>query len=490
MLKKLWNRIKNKSQSNQRGSALSVSLIVMVVLAASVSAITQVTVNQMTNTNKKIELVNDESTAKRLIQQAIGEFEAYFDPAFPDRSFDSYESTILTTETRYGIQIDNVTGLVNADVDFSEFGIDGTTETRVYKFSYLLNNGTTLVMYSYVSNVGSTVQTFNPFDFSLGTNGDLVLTSGFYRESAFFAENVYFNDRAPYIEKTFWGTTAEVTPSNYYPDFNAGGNNADVYYTGVYEYCGDLCFDTGGVNDPFVLEKSKFTSIVDSGLETGTYAHDTVISDFFGTFDFEQTVIDFVKDVGPTESRVITDVMTIDNIAEVVEANSGVNTYECGDPYQVWISLGPGRWNGYWSWTQDCWGDETSEPYTDITNDTNFDPLYDDETLDYAAYYNGDLTVREGLHMADRTNETLVINGDLIIDSNWHITLDGKFVILGDLIFQGGTVDIDGAFYVLGQTIFDFDEGYGVVENGNSHEYGLTIMGKDNIIVKSMWESH
>jgi len=463
-------QLNHKKRLSQKGSVLSVAFVVMAVLAASTAAITQATVNQITSTNIKVDTINDEVIGKRLIQQAIGEFEAYIDPdVLPDGDFNSYESNeIPLVAQNYNVIVTNMTGTPG----FEDFGVEGSTETRAYRFAYTLDTGVDMVMYSYVSNVGSTVEQYNPFDFSIGTNGDLILTSGYYRQAAFYAESIYYNYRAAYPETVGASTYPDYTPSTsgYYPDFNGNGNGSDIFYRNDYLYCVDLCFEYNVLEDPIEIDKTKYIDIFGSGLETGDYTQDTIISDFFGNFDYDQVVIDFVKDTGPTDSLVITDSMNINNIADVVMNNSSPGQETC---FLIW-----------------CWTEASSDPYTDLTNDIYFNPLSEEEYLDYGAVYDGNLTVQQGLHMMDRDEETLIITGDLIFDNIGAITVDGKFVVLGDLIFQGDELDIDGSFYVLGQTFFNFNEGEGISEAGSTNEYGLTFMTKDNIIINSIWESH
>ena len=476
---KLLRKIFNKSEKSQKGSVLTTTIIVMAILATAATAITSTSMNQYNLSNIQLDLVNDESTGKKLIEQSIAEFELYMQ-TFSD--FDTYESIEAPLVfTNYGVEVNDVT------LDFADegFGPDGTGESRVYAFTYELNNGNVLVMYSYVSTVGSTVQQFNPFDFTIGTNGDLVLTSGYYADASFFANNIYFNQSAPY---TYDGEVDNISDGNArYPSFNNNGRNSSVFYKGVYEYCGSYCFDNTALGDSYVMDTRDFDDIFDSNLKTGNAAQDTVVSDFFGTFDFDQNLIDFIKNVAPTEDMVITEAMNMQNMISVIEANTSAPQQECG-------------WT-WWGWY--CWLVASGDKFTDLTDITEFDLEYDDITLGTSSYYNGDLTIRNGLHMSDLTDEALIINGDLIIDSNQLITMDGKFVVLGDLKFLGSTVDMDGAFYVLGQTIIDFDEGEGIQEVYTSttrgrggggitslSEYGMSILSKDNIIVYSMWESH
>jgi hypothetical protein len=476
MLKKLFKSLKNQSiKINQKGSVLAVTLIVMVVLTASVATVTSLTINQSVQTSIKQDAVVDEVQAKRLIQLAISKFEDFI---ITNEDFDAYENTeIPRALADYDVTVTNVTGTTG----FEEFGLTNEGESRAYRFAYTLENEKVIVMYSYVSTTGSTVQAFNPFDFSLGTNGDLILTGGYYRDAAFFAENVYYNYRTPYI---FDDSNYQTTPSSSgsYPDFNGNGSQLDVYYRGDYQYCTGYCFDTSGVNDPIVFQRSEFIDIDGSGLETGDFDQDTIISNFFGEFNFAETVINYVSQIGPTGSRTITDSMTLETMNDVVAANASAPGEEC-------ISF---RWRG--QWYEYCYPVESTDAYTDLTNEVNFDPYWYEETLEYSGYYDatqngGALIVREGLHIDDRDNDSLFINGDMIFDNNGYITIDGTFVITGDLIFQGDEVDIDGAFYVLGEVIFDFNEEEGVSESGGLSEYGFTIMAQDNILVKSMWES-
>ena len=472
MIKSLLKKLKTKSQKNERGSVLAVSLIVMVVLTASVTAITGLSIDQSVQTSLKQDAVVDEVKAKRLIQLAISEFE---DHIRINEDFDLYENTMIPAALAdYDVTVTDVTGTNTAAGDFTDFGVTTEGESRAYRFAYTLEDGKVLVMYSYVSTTGSTIQQFNPFDFTLGTNGDLILSGGFYRDSSFFAENVYFNYRAPYI---YNDTTPQTTPnsSGSYPDFNGGGNNADVYFRGEYQYCTGNCFDTGTVNDPFEFQRSEFIDIAGSGLETGDYTQDTIISDFFGAFDYEATVVDYVKNDGPTENDVITDAMTLATMATVVAANASPAGEECFT-FPWWGTI--------------CWPVESPDPYTDVTNDTNFTPQTSSETLRYSAYYDGDLVINEDFTFNDREDDSIFIDGDLTFNNNGTIFVDGTFVVTGDLYFTGDEIDIDGAFYVLGQTFFDFNYGEGVSEQGDTSQYGLTIMAQDNIIVKSMWASN
>jgi hypothetical protein len=467
--------------------------MIMVVLASSLATVTAIAVQQNKATTIKSNNTTDENVGMRLIQQAIGEFEAYI---MDTQDFNNYDVNMIDdVETDYNVRVDNVT------TEFEEFGENEIYTSYVYRFEYTLNNGNILQMYSYVSTSGSTVNNagdpITPFDFSIGTNGDLVLTGGYYDNPtpdgdnpSFFASSIYFNSRAPYLEYNSWS----IVPSSggTFPDFSDDGLDTDMYYRENYVYCGSSCWDTGGPNDPIILEKSKFVTIEGAGIETGNYEQNEVVPNFFGDFDFENTVFDFIKNEGPTEPSIgddpddftITDEFTIDNYLDVIMANTAEPEEVCE---YIWVQNGNGHGNnGKWKWT--CYNAAPEAPYTNLT-DYEYDFNYTNPSFLVSGVFEGDLTVYNGLHIEDRDDETLIITGDLIIDNDSYITMDGKFVVLGDLKFTGDTVDIDGAFYVFGQTIFDFDNRSGINENTvGVDEYGLTVISRDNIIFKSMWE--
>ena len=75
MLKKIKKFFSKSHIINHRGSVMSVALVVITVLSFSITTITHVSVNLAGSTTVQLEKVNNENTAKGLINQAIGEFE-------------------------------------------------------------------------------------------------------------------------------------------------------------------------------------------------------------------------------------------------------------------------------------------------------------------------------------------------------------------------------------------------------------------------------
>ncbi len=73
MFKNLKKLFKNTIVNNNRGSALSVSLIVITILTFTIANITSISVNLAASTNVSSENIVDENTAKGLIRVTIDE---------------------------------------------------------------------------------------------------------------------------------------------------------------------------------------------------------------------------------------------------------------------------------------------------------------------------------------------------------------------------------------------------------------------------------
>ena len=85
--------------------------------------------------------------------------------------------------------------------------------------------------------------------------------------------------------------------------------------------------------------------------------------------------------------------------------------------------------------------------------------------------------------------ETLIVDGDLIIDNSGAIELFGFFVVLGDLYFIGDEVSVSGGFYVTGQTYVDFNDGEGFTNVGGN-EFSFALFTMDNVLIESIYETH
>jgi len=454
MFKKIKNFLKNSLKSNERGSVMSVTLIVITILAFSITTITSVTVNLAGSTTHKLEQVNDENTAKGLIRQAISEFEEVITV---DEAYDNFIlNHIPRILTDYNVIVTDETE------NIPEYGVFGEIESRAFRFAYLLNNGNYLVKYSYVSNFGSSVENFNPFDYSIGTSGTLLMNGGYYDEINIFGQEIFMGARAPYIRN---GTTTEsYTPysSRVFPVLTTSGPS-EVFASTSYEFCDTTCYTL----NPFTLVEDNYDPVEGSSLPDQGIISSTIINDFFGSFDYDDYAIEYVQLFAPTDSREITDSMTLDTVGDVVFDNSEKITYEANGKTVLVMP---------------------TTPFINIDEDDNFDFSKKVDLNNFSAYFPGDLTLSRGLSIEEE--HSLVIHGDLYIENtkNNKTKINGTIIVTGNVYFIGNDVDLEGAFFVFGETFVNFEEGEGITTPGQN--MGFSIIAKDNIWFEEIYESH
>ncbi len=464
-LKKIVKRVfKNNLISNERGSVLSVTLIVITVLAFSVTTLTSTNVNLASSTTYQLEQVGNDLDGKAVISQVIAEFEDYILNVSTYTDYNNVEIPRVLLE--YGVVVTDETENIEGYGDF------GDIESRAYKFAYTMFDGDVLVKYVYVSNFGTDVENFDPFEFSLATNGNLVLNSGFYDDIDMYGEEIWNAETAPYIYSDWvwdwdsWSWVEEIeyrlTPTNssQFPDINS----SRVYLELSYDYCVSGCQTAYQNGDPFTINESNYSTIDGSAYADPGSIQTDIISDFFTEWDFAAYVIDFTKNEAPRKNDVITDAMTLATLGQVALDNSDPITYK-GKKGKI-----------------------PKTPFVDITGDTHID-FTRDVKMRYAAVHNGDLEFNRDVKV-EKKDEAMVIIGDLTINNTDHKTskVQGAYIITGDLIFTGGTINLEGSFIVLGQIIMDFDEGEGIETTGKNA--GITFLAQDNIIIDSFFESH
>ena len=470
LIKKLFNK---DIVNNQRGSTLSITIIVVAVLAFSITSITKATVNLSGSTTTEIKAVNNESEGKGLITQAIKEFEQYITDT---DSYTDYNNTeIPRVLSTYNVIVSDETA------NFDGFGDRDGNETKVYKFSYILNQGDSLYKYAFMSNSGSSYETYHPFDFSIGTEGDLILNGGLYNDIKMFGENIYVTNVAPWEETqlSYFGDTYHLTSGNAgtYPTFDYNGNQSQLWYGGDYKYCTSNCYDvTYNGSNPYQINKSNYVDVEGSSLSDQGDIQNESISGFFNDFSFEDFLIEEATQHLPTDNRTITTPISLANFETVIRNNMDEITYR-----------GNGRTVRRYP----------STAYVDISNDVNYDFDGGQEFLRFAAVYDcqaagvSELRMWDGVRMQDWDDEGLIVLGDLVIDNgdSYNEQIRGTFIVTGDLTFTGQRLDFTRAtFIVLGETIIDFDDGYGLYTTDNTYE--LSILGMDNIRIESQWNNY
>lgn len=467
MLRRIKKLFKRNLINNDKGSALSVAFIVITVLTFSMTTITSINVNLAGATTVKLEQVNDDSISKALIRQAIGEFEEYIRATDSYVDFNNVEISRILTD--YGVVVTDVTGTG----DFVDYA---GTDSYVYKFAIIMDDGDVLYKYVFSSIYGSSVETFVVFDYSLGTNGQLILNSGYYDELYLYGEEIKLSSTAPYVVNG--STTQAETPlsSAVFPTLTTSGPST-IFSELSYDYCISSCFTLNGAPNPFVINESNYVPVIGSSLSDQGTISPMIINDFFGSFSYDDFFIEYLKTKAPKEDLELTE-------PGMTMANAETTILSYADDL-TWTTKNNGSFK---KWVY------PSTPFVNITTgyDTHpslfdFTGAFKSQGNQYSLIYEGDLTITSGVSM-DKTPsivDSLIVFGDLTLDGG---DIQGAIVVFGDLYITGGTQDYAGSLFILGQTFINKDLGAGITTNGN--DYGFSILAKDNVIIEEIYENH
>ncbi|MCD6482137.1 MAG: hypothetical protein J7K80_00175, partial [Candidatus Izimaplasma sp.] len=522
MLNKIRKFFKKSRIGNERGSSVTVAFIVIAILTFSMTTITSGNISLAGATDVKLTQVSDENVAKGLINQAISEFELFVDSNEKVDEFNNIEIPRILND--YGVVVTDETSN-NPDFGTSEDG----HESKIYKFAYTLSNDTVLYKFAYASNGGTSVGDLNPYDFSLATNGKLLMNGGYYDDISLYGNEVLLASVGPYLVDGT--TTQKVTPysssnDGTYPILSDRYDSSVIYSANSYSYCESItsCFDLNSGNTPFGLLESSYIDVAGSELyDKGEIATES-ISDFFNGFSYEDFVVDYIKYDAPSRGNEISDPMTLLTAADVVRANSVLiddfdnddywdddsNWYDDDDSwtddfFDNWFGRGGGNGGGHGGGNGgghgggnggghgggNGGGNNNGYAFVNITDNDDIDFTDGVRLNEYSAFYDGDLTITDDVEIRD--GNSLFVNGDLTIDNTstgwWsELLLDGTFVVTGNLYFIGNSVEIDGTFFVFGETYMQFEYDEGIISDGN--KVGFSLINGDNIIIESLFVNH
>ena len=442
MFKSLKKLFKKSSISNERGSALAVSLIVVTILTFTITNITSITVNLAGTTRYLSEGIVDDNITKGEINQAIEDFKAYLE------NEGSYTDYLITgMHNIYGVSVSCGTPVVtttesgevdNNDCTFSkEIGDSGVTLSKKVWFSGV---GFRIVDPEDPENPDNPYEG-TAFDFAIATTGDLIINGGVYEDVNVYGNNIRMADLAFYDD----GSNYQLTPENsgsFLPEF--GSSLSSIVYNEVFEY-----HDRFTPNLPYEFNLNSITINEDDfvTVEGDTYESASVsqalVNEFFGTFDFDI------------------------NVVQQLFNNQILPTYPDA-PVQDYISL----LNTL----------SVSEVITQAVND------YSGADAIKAIYVNSETTltatqIKNIVHCTD-CDEVIIVIGDLIIDSTKHnAKFNGNVYCTGNVTLIGDDFTIDGNITSLGYTVFDYDYGKGLHTQGKNT--GFSLLSKGSIYLFS-----
>ena len=494
-----------KRLSNERGSVLSVTLIVIALLSFSLSVVTGDTLNLTGQTTEIQENIQDTTYGKKILDIALAEMkdyilnssssapvDAYFqDPATVEGT--TYASFSTYIEESYGVSSEDVTlqeeldPLTQAAIKLSLLLEDGVTISRTTYYSFSTETDNNLTGSAAVAEILNDPEfdADDPYEinfyFSLVTNGDLIMNGGYYNFPAIYAANVYMHNRAPYVwngDTSNQGLTPVYEGSDPRYKFD---NFTKIFYDQEYQYCLDSgCITPGDANTDTIIHKNLYNNVEGSGYEYSGNPQDYKLDEFFTSFDFNQNFLDYMQNTAPNSTLDTT--ITMDNYESVILSNSV-------------------------AWTSNA--KASDGPFINVTN--NISGFLSDNSKDYSVVIDARSTpfVLTEQMMMDSDAYTIVVLGDMIIDGagaknanqNEH-TIIGNLIVTGDLLLTGGAdmksgdeMSLVNTIITLGSVTFDFDEGVGLdnTKNGsvNTQKFsGLVLLAKGNIIFKSFNQSH
>ncbi len=298
----------------------------------------------------------------------------------------------------------------------------------------------------------------------------MVLASGYYDDILLFGKDIWISEIAAYLNENS-GTYDRTSVANSEPPYF--NTLTEVSHTGDMNYCDtDTCFTLG--SDPVDLISTNYVTYTNQ-LTNGPTISELTVNDFFGTFDYEDHLVDYVKNTGPTDGNgTISDAMTLTTLGSVVAANADTPTFKKNGSVKNWPST----------------------PYADLTGHSAIlfgtpkpnDAIYYDATGDPG----GVLEITDNFTLSDggQFDESiaLVVDGDLKINFTGSGAIKAIIIVTGDLYIEGDTFDYEGAIWPLGQTYIYMNDGEYITTPGNNQ--GFTIMANDNIFFNSYYANH
>lgn len=531
----MLNKIKKvlfKQTSNQRGSVLSVSLIVVALLSFSIATITSNSVNLSGSTTEIQENVENTNYAKKLINMALEDTKEFIQTNPSTDPIVNYFNNDMDTlmYERYQVIIEDHT---------LELGLNADVQAALY-FQYVFEDGTSISRYTYYlldpnssgitggtgndalaeilddpatqggmaefpvdgdiweiidwffdwiingpsnNNPDDGFDASNPYEvnfyFSMVTNGDMYLNGGLYDLPSLYAKNIYSGKTSAYLHDDNW----QITPSSFgeYPDFSA--QDTKIFIDDQYQYCQSNCMTVTNNGDTVEIDKSVYQSIETSGLNDYGDIQPYLLANFFENYDYNENLIYFLESQAPTGSNTLVDVLTdadIDSETPLVSLLDYAEEMDITEhSYWDWVRR-PGEGWSYEEITYYSY-DYPDSMFVEVANTYDFSDLFMSSGRIYpdaSIIYNGDLILNDSLLLDD--TDTLIVLGDLTIDMSSDGWIEANIVVTGDVTFIGRSVNYEGTLIALGETIINFDN-YEGFYNFSQFPKNFTLLSKDNI---------
>ncbi|MFW6285452.1 MAG: hypothetical protein ACOC2X_03615, partial [Bacillota bacterium] len=429
-------------------------VIMIALLSFSLTSITAYTFRTAESTEQSVEENSSSSEGKRLVNEGIARLkreinrriedvddEGYGIEWFQDLTTDAITTSgvyrdfkedeedgikaiedALTDEDGRGISITE-----DKDLYDSEFLPDGVHQIA-FKVSFPVNDSRDIVRTIYFTDFGVEYGEFDAFEYTMGTNESVALNGGDYTGSTtIYGSRIYRGYSTAYKDSD--GNYVLVEANK---DIN-DQKGPDATFVSPREYhCEDqvLCLDTDGDNLELIEDNYTFQTQED---------YDNYYSDLFMGFDFDEYYYNKLAEILGMEEE----------------------------------SIHAANYEGVLR-------DETSLETVDGAINQSGDYILDEDVL-----VDGDASVDLNGNTLGLNGHTMIVLGDLTINSVDAITRTGQLYVFGDVNFTNDRdLLMTSNLYTAGSIIVDFDSDVGFETDPDNPE-GMAFFAKDNILFES-----
>lgn len=410
-----------RTLTNQRGSVLTVAIVMVAILTFSLTSLSAYTLRTAENTSRSVERNFSENVAKRSIDQAMNDLEFGMRDILEEEGMEYFkglgEDDWQDLELINEIEAD--TGVVIEEDEESRYSTDEFI-VRKFLIIYPREDGRDMVRELYLSNHTVFLRdNEDAFLFSVGTDGTLAINGGNYAGS----DNIYGQTILAGHDTVIRNADGSYDIDRPGKGNLPGGAEDSYFSTRDLRYCpeGEECLQfKEDTDDKFVFE--NYQDIRDHEDFSDDFEYRQYYDNIFGGFDFDNyffTTFDSKIDDLSGISRNNYDAVLSDGLDEGV----------------------------FYDLSED-------EDYETVDDELQVDSM---PILPFDTLVDGDARF-DFENPIDFNGNTLIIHGDLTIERMDELSQETEIFVTGDIhIEKSHNMRLFGNLYALGEIVVDFE---------------------------------